>query len=193
MAEIARPTQRYRAQDLERLADSDKRYELLQGTLIEMPPPSVEHGLIVASLIAALLPFIQSHQLGQLMTETGFQLASDPDTVRAPDVAFVSRARLMPRQGSYYPFAPDLAVEVVSPANSASAMQAKIVEYFEKGARQVWIIYPTSRTLYLYTAPKRVRILDANDTLEGGDLLPNFSLPIRELFSQLDLTIDAED
>jgi Uma2 family endonuclease len=193
MAEIDRPTQRYRAQDLERLADSDKRYELLQGTLIEMPPPSVEHGLIVASLIAALLPFIQSHQLGQLMTETGFQLASDPDTVRAPDVAFVSRARLMPRQGSYYPFASDLAVEVVSPANSASAMQAKIVEYFEKGARQVWIIYTTSRTLYLYTAPKRVRILDANDMLEGGDLLPNFSLPIRELFSQLDLTVDAED
>jgi Uma2 family endonuclease len=99
----------------------------------------------------------------------------------------------MPRQSSYYPFAPDLAVEVVSPANSASALQAKIVEYFEKGARQVWIIYPTSRTLYLYTALKRVRILDANDTLEGGDLLPNFSLPIRELFSQLDLTVDAED
>lgn len=186
MGEIAKPAQRYRAQDLARLADSDKRYELIRGELIEMPPLSTSHGLIVASLIGALLPFIRANRLGQLMASTGFQLASDPDTVRAPDVAFISRERLMPLSDSYYPFAPDLAAEVVAPADCVSDLCVKISEYFAEGARQVWVIYPTTRLLYLYTTPKTVRILDVNDTLEGGDLLPNFSLPIRELFAQLE-------
>jgi Uma2 family endonuclease len=185
MAEIAKPTQRYRAQDLERLADSDQRYELVQGDLIEMPPPSKEHGLIIASLIAALLPFIRAHELGQLMAEAGFLLESEPDTVRAPDVAFVRRERIAPISGGYYPFAPDLAVEVISPSNSVGAVQTKIAQYFAKGARQVWLIYPAMRTLHVYSSPKSVRILDTTDTLEGGDLLPSFSLPVAELFAQL--------
>ncbi len=185
MAEIAKPTQRYRAQDLERLADSDQRYELVQGELIEMPPPSKEHGLIIASLIAALLPFIRANGLGQLMAEAGFQLSADPDTVRAPDVAFIRQARIVPTSGGYYPFAPDLAVEVISPSNSVGAVQAKIAQYFESGAQQVWLIYPASRTLYIHSSPKAVRILDTTDTLEGGELLPNFSLPVSELFAQL--------
>ncbi|MCE7947590.1 MAG: Uma2 family endonuclease [Chloroflexi bacterium CFX4] len=163
MAEIAKPTQRYRAQDLERLADSDQRYEL----------------------VAALLPFIRTHGLGQLMAEAGFLLESEPDTVRAPDVAFISRERIAPISGGYYPFAPDLAVEVISPSNSVGAVQAKIAQYFAKGARQVWLIYPAMRTLHVYSSPKSVRILDATDTLEGGDMLPNFSLPVAELFAQL--------
>ncbi|GAB4545722.1 MAG: hypothetical protein OHK0023_04440 [Anaerolineae bacterium] len=135
--------------------------------------------------VAELLTFVEAHDLGEVMTESGFLLATDPDTVRAPDVAFVARARIPATHGDYYAFAPDLAVEVVSPANTDTEMAEKIAQYFAAGAQQVWVIYPKARVIYVYRSAKDVTILDMNDTLEGGDLLRGFAVRVRDIFAQL--------
>jgi Uma2 family endonuclease len=185
MAELAKPTQRYRAQDLERLADSDKRYELLQGTLIEMPPTKRIHGLLLLSFGARLLLHVTEHQLGQVVADTGFQLADAPDTVLAPDLAFISRERVPPLSASYDALAPDLVVEIASPGNTASALNEKIATYFRAGVQRVWVIYPVTRLVYDYAALKQVTILDERETLDGGAVLPNFSIPVHEIFAPL--------
>ncbi|MBO9308246.1 MAG: Uma2 family endonuclease [Chloroflexi bacterium] len=186
MTEIAKLTQRYRAQDLERLADSDKRYELLRGTLIEMPPTKRMHGLLLLTFGARLLLHVTEHRLGQVVADVGFQLASDPDTVLAPDLAFISRERLPPLSAGYDALAPDLVIEIVSPGNTASALNEKIAAYFRAGVQRVWAIYPTTRLVYDYAALKQVTILDEGETLDGGAILPGFSIPVREIFAPLD-------
>jgi Uma2 family endonuclease len=186
MTEIAKLTQRYRAQDLERLADSDKRYELLRGTLIEMPPTKRMHGLLLLTFGARLLLHVTEHRLGQVVADVGFQLASDPDTVLAPDLAFISRERLPPLSAGYDALAPDLVIEIVSPGNTASALNEKIAAYFQAGVQRVWAIYPTTRLVYDYAALKQVTILDEGETLDGGAILPGFSIPVREIFAPLD-------
>jgi Uma2 family endonuclease len=185
MAEIAKPTQRYRVQDLERLAESDRRYELLQGMLIEMPLTKRTHGLLLLTFGARLLLHVTERQLGQVVAETGFQLASDPDTVLAPDLAFISRERLPLLSAGYDALAPDLVVEIASPGTTASALNEKIAAYFQAGVRHVWVIYPMTRLVYDYAAQKQVAILDERETLDSGAILPDFSIPVHEIFAPL--------
>jgi Uma2 family endonuclease len=117
--------------------------------------------------------------------ETGYVLhRSDDgkDTVRAPDVGFVSKARLpagLPK--GYIPFAPDLAVEVVSPNDKAAEIQTKIGEYLRYGVRLIWVLYPDNQSIVVHTK-EGARTLTVDDTLDGGDVLPGFSLPVRDLF-----------
>lgn len=171
--------------DLATLPDDGKRYELNQGELVVMPPPKPDHGKVVIKIGALVLTFVESHDLGEVMTEAGFLLATNPDTVRAPDIAYVAKSRIPATQGEYYPFAPDLAIEVVSPANTDDEIAEKIAQYFAAGARQVWVIYPRARVIYVYRSAKEVTIFDVNDTLEGGDLLHGFAVSVRDIFAQL--------
>ena len=126
-----------------------------------------------------------AHNLGSVYAaETGYRLEHDPDTVRAPDVSFVSRDRLPPEGESdrYWPFAPDLAVEVVSPSDTVSEVQEKVMDYIAAGTRLVWVAHPKTRTVTEYHSLAEVRVLTADDLLDGADVMPGFSCRVSELF-----------
>lgn len=177
----------FTAKDLLDLPHDSQRYELVQGHLIEMSPTGEIHGLL-ANIVAFLLTgFVLEHSLGRVYgAETGFKLAENPDTVYGIDVAFVSNARQKPIEEGYIIGAPDLAVEIYSPGNRKTEIQTKIEEYFQAGSRMIWVIYPKSQTVYLYRANNEVRILHNSETLDGGDVLPGFSVKVAEIFAVLD-------
>lgn len=160
-------------------------YELVRGEVIEMPPPGWIHGGVATNIAIALGTFARQHDLGRVVVESGFTLERDPDTVRGPDVAFVRKDRV-PAGGpttAFFPGAPDLAVEVVSPDDTAAGLEAKVHEYLSSGTQQVWLAYPESRRVHVYHRDGTARWYTEEDTLESGDLLPGFSVPVRELFA----------
>jgi Uma2 family endonuclease len=175
------------AEELARLPDDGHRYDLLRGELLRMGPAGGEHGEIALDIGARLHTFVKAQQLGKTYAaETGFYLARDPDTVLGPDAAFVHRDRVPPpaeRRG-FVPVVPDLAVEIVSPSDSASDVLDKITSYLDAGVRVVWLVEPRRRTLTVYHADRSARILRADDELDGGDVLPGFRLRISELFAE---------
>jgi Uma2 family endonuclease len=164
-----------------------KRLELVKGVPVEMSPTGEEHSVVSAWIAYLLLSYVETHDLGEVTAaEGGFVVSRDPDTVRAPDVGFVAKTRLAgPTSERYFPGPPDLAVEVVSPGDSASAIHAKVFDYLRAGTRLVWVVYPQSRTVAVYGPDTPTRFLDIDGTLEGGDVLPGLSLPVREIFKKL--------
>lgn len=173
------------AWELERLPDDGFRYELLAGELRRRPPAGHRHGRVAARFTWRLAQHVETHQLGAVYAaETGFLLARDPDTVRAPDVSFVSQERLaagVPDEG-FWPGAPDLAVEVVSPSDSFSEVAGKALDWLAAGARAVVVVDPQRRTAAFYRSREEIRILGPEDVLQIPDLVPGWSLRIGELF-----------
>lgn len=162
-----------------------ERYELVKGALITMSPPGAVHGRFATLLASFLQSFARTRRLGEVLVETGFRLATDPDTVLAPDVSFISSARI-PATGlpeGYFPGAPDLAIEIVSPGDLDEEVQAKVAAYLQSGSKLVWVLRPKRRTVTVHHPDGTARTLGVNDTLSGESLLPDFSLPLRELFS----------
>ena len=161
--------------------------ELVDGTLVEKPM-GFRESLLAAFLVEVIGPFIRANRLGIRSGEDGpFRLLSG--LVRKPDFAFVSWDRLPGRQVPDEPVpgvVPDLAVEVLSESNTRGEMARKRDEYFEAGVRQVWEIDPRARTVRVYSAADDYHDLTAADTLSGGDILPGFSLPLHDLFAELD-------
>jgi Uma2 family endonuclease len=136
-------------------------------------------------IAARLFQHVEAHNLGTVYAaETGFQLAQDPDTVRAPDVAFVSRQRLaaVEETEGYWPGAPDVAVEVISPSDRYTDVEDKVVEWLEAGSRMVIVVNPRQRAVTVYHSRTDIIRLTEEDTLEGGDVVPGWQLPIREVF-----------
>jgi len=174
------------ADQLLALPDDDRRHELVAGSVVSEPPASFRHGDIAAEVFRRLIEFVRREDLGRVVsTETGFLLARDPDTVRAPDVAFVSHSRFQ-RAGAfrgYLPGPPDLAVEVLSPSERPADVHAKIGDYLAAGTRLVWMIDPSRRQVRIYRSLLQPSILDETAMLEGDDLLPGFSVRVDRLFS----------
>ncbi len=132
-----------------------------------------------------LLAHSEQHQLGEVFNaDTGFRLRRDPDTVRLPDVSFVSRERWQGVQDreAYFEGPPDLAVETVPPSDSANEVHEKALMWLEAGVRLLWVIHPRQRSATVYTPDRHARVLRADDTLDGEDVLPGFSVVVRELF-----------
>ncbi len=173
------------ADELLRLPRGNKRYELIRGELKTMAPAGFEHGTLAALVTGLLFAHVDTQKLGKVTAaETGFKLTSDPDTVRAPDAAFISQARLDevgPVKG-YWPGAPDLAVEVVSPNDLYTEVSEKVAEWLEAGSGMVVVVNPRSHQVFVHLSPTEVKVLGVEDTLEGGDVVPGWQLPIRELF-----------
>jgi Uma2 family endonuclease len=165
----------------------DARAELVRGEVVRMSLPGGEHGVVAMRIGARLWSFVEANALGFVCSaETGFLLARDPDTVRGPDAAFVSRERLggaAPPQG-FWSFAPDLAVEVISPHDRPQAVQEKVRDWFAGGTRRIWLLYPATRTVHVLRSPSEAEILGGEQLLSGEDVLPGFSCPVVALFAE---------
>lgn len=160
-------------------------YELVKGELRKMSPPGSEHAMLVAKLTVAVGSHVETNNLGVMFGKTGFKLTSNPDTVLAPDCAFVSHERI-PETGipvAYWPGGPDLAVEVISPGNTRREMEEKIREYFAAGVRMIWMVYPKRRTVIVYRPGHEALTLTENEMLDGQDVVPGFQYSIAKLFA----------
>jgi Uma2 family endonuclease len=160
-------------------------YEVVNGQKVELPPMGAEAVWIASALFGFLFPHVQRNRLGHLVMEMLFILDRDANLRRRPVVAFVSAERWPidqkpPRQGDW-DVVPDLAVEVVSPNDTFSAVERKIVEYFEHDVRQVWVVSPVEQRIYVYNSPEDVRIVAVSADLESP-LLPGWRLPLATLF-----------
>ena len=165
------------AEELLRLPDRGVRYELVAGELREMPPAGGEHGYVGGRASRRLGAFLDLHPEvgGELfISDTGFRLSRDPETVRMPDVAYVAADRLAQARVRGYPeLAPDLVVEVVSPSDTAGEVQAKVEEWLRAGSRLVWVLYPATGTATVFQADGEARLLHADDTIHGEPVLPD--------------------
>lgn len=166
------------------LGDPDDAYasELVRGVVVREPRPGREHGRVQAQLVAVLCAWA-GERAAEVTTESGYLLAEDPPTLRGPDVA----VRLDPLGGEetlsgWVRGAPDLAVEVVSPSDSSTNIRQKVIDYLAAGAQGVWIVDPSTRTVVVHHPDRTARILERDEVLRGEGLLPDFSLPLPELF-----------
>ena len=174
------------ADELLRYSSGSYRYELIGGELKKMAPAGNEHGSLAALLTGFLITHVRTKKLGKVYAaETGFKLSSKPDTVRAPDAAFISQGRLDevgPVQG-YWPGAPDLVAEVVSPNDLYTEVSEKVEEWLKAGCQLVVVVNPRTEQVLVHAPGADVKVLGVDDTLGGGDVVPGWSLPIKELFS----------
>jgi Uma2 family endonuclease len=171
------------AEQLAELPDDGMRHELVEGVLSTMAPAGWRHGRIAARLLTRVDGFVEGNRLGEVATaETGFLLRRDPDTVRAPDVAFV-RADRAPEAETpgFVALAPDMVAEVVSPSDRVAEVTGKALAWLDAGVRLVWVVDPETRTVTVYRRDG-VSVLRAEDVLEGEDVLPGFALPLEELW-----------
>jgi Uma2 family endonuclease len=178
-------TQLMTAEELLKLTRGEFRYELVKGELRKMSPAGSEHGAIIVNLTSPLDQYVKANQLGRVFgAETGFKLASDPDTVRALDIAFVRRERIPPTgiPKEYWPGAPDLAIEVLSPRDTVYAVDEKVEEWLAAGARAVWVVNPKRRTVTVYRPQAKAFTLADNEELDGQEVVPGFRCRVAEIF-----------
>ena len=173
------------AEELLRMPDDGFRYELVKGELRRMSPAGSEHGAIIINVSVLLGQHVKSNNLGVCFAaETGFKIASDPDTVRAPDVAFVRRERI-PGSGipkKFFPGAPDLAVEVLSPGDTYSEVVEKVEDWLGAGTSAVWVVDPRRRSVSVYRSMTDVKRLSGADELDGGEVVRGFGCKVSEIF-----------
>lgn len=173
------------ADELLRMAGGTSRHELLHGELRTMSPAGYRHGRVAMNIGVSLTQHVRNQGLGQVVAaETGFELASDPDHVRAPAVAFVCRKRLgeLGETAGFWPGAPDLAVEVVSPTDRFADVEAKVLDWLHAGTAMVVVANPEARSLTVYRSLSDVRVLTGDTVLDGADVVPGWRLPVREAF-----------
>ena len=174
------------ADELFRLTGDHRRYALVRGELLRMTPAGFAHGAVVVNLTAPLAQHVKAHRRGIVCgAETGFVLARDPDTVLAPDIAFVRRERI-PASGppaTFWNGAPDLAVEVVSPGDTRPQVASKVDAWLSAGARAVWVADPRDSSVTIHQQGRAPQRLTAADTLDGAPLLPDFRLPVADVFA----------
>lgn len=170
------------AEDLLKAGDIG-RCELVRGCLVMMVPAGADHGRIAIEVGYRLAAFVKAGKLGTVFAaETGFLLSRDPDTVRAPDAAFVRKGRAAPPRRGYYPGAPDLAVEVVSPDDRPGEVGEKVEDWLGAGTRAVWVVDPETRTVTVHEPDKPARVIRETGILRGEKVLRGFELPVREIF-----------
>lgn len=174
---------RWTIEEYARLDEGEEvRTELVGGRLVREPRPAAPHGRTQARLARRLDAFVEERELGVVMTDVGVVLDPEGPTVRGPDVLFVSHERLpSPLPEGFLEVAPDLVVEVVSPSNAVSEVQAKVLDHLEAGTREVWVVDPGSRTATVYRSRHDAAILGEDEELEGGEVLPGFRVPLEDV------------
>jgi Uma2 family endonuclease len=171
------------AEELIKLPDDGNHYELIKGELLTMSPPGDEHGAAIMNLTLPLGNYVKENNLGVLRAaETGFKLESDPDTVLAPDIAFIARDRVGPKVLGYRWGAPDLVVEVMSQWDTKPKATRKAELWVQLGARSVWLVNPRKRTVEVFRAGSEFRVFHETDELVD-DIVPGFSIAVSEIFN----------
>ena len=183
---MALDTQVVTADKLLEMLDEGFRYELVRGELKKMSPSGRQHGKIAIEIGSRLHQYVKTHNLGEVYAaETGFKLASNPDTVLAPDAAYVCQEKvdtLDDTQG-FVPGPPDLAVEVISPNDTYTEVEEKSLHWLESGVKIVVVVDPRKKTVTVYRSQNDIAILSDNAVLDGGDVVPGWQLPIQDLFT----------
>lgn len=170
------------AAELGDLPDDGNHYELIKGELLTMSPPGDEHGAVTMNLTLPLANYVKEHNLGVIRAaETGFKLESNPDTVLAPDIAFIARDRVGPRVPGYRWGAPDLVVEVMSQWDTKPKATRKAELWVDLGARSVWLVNPRKRTVEVFRADGERRVFHDTDEL-FDDIVPGFRVRVSEIF-----------
>jgi Uma2 family endonuclease len=177
--------QQVTAEELLKMPDDVFRYQLVRGELKKMPPTGHVHGRVAMKFAWRLAQHVETNNLGNVFAaETGFLIKRNPDTVRAPDCAFVSRQRLQAigEAEGYLPCAPDLAVEVLSPGDTYTEVEEKAFDWLASGSLVVLVLNPRKRTITVYKSRNDITILDENSVLDLSDVVADCRVPIRVLF-----------
>ena len=172
------------AEELLKMPDDGYRYELVRGILKKMAPVGHTGGFYEANVSGELRAFIRANGLGRAYSpNTGFLLERDPDYVLAPDAAFVRQERVeaVTQEHGYFPGAPDFAAEVVSPSDRLTDVYEKVEEWLAAGTRMVAVVNPRDRTVSVHMHDA-VITLNESDTLDGGDVVPGWRLPVADIF-----------
>ena len=173
------------AEELFNMPDDGYRYELVRGELRKMAPPGTYHGKSATRVGMRLGNYVNENDLGEVyIAEVGFRIGSSPDHVRAPDVAFVRREREdeVGEMHGYFPGPPDLAIEVISPNDIYREVDEKVQDWLDAGTRMVIVINPRRREVRVHTPLADTVILTPDDTLDGGDVVPGWTIPISAVF-----------
>jgi Uma2 family endonuclease len=175
-------------EDLHALPNDGNKYGVMKGVLI-MSPTGIEHEYIGVRLISSLDSFVREHKLGIVVGSSAGFWMKNRDFL-SPDVSFIGRERLKgdkrpPKK--FFNGAPDLAVEVLSPSDTVEMLHDKIIDYFENGSRLVWVVNPEEKVVLIYHSPQPDQLLREGDAISGEDVIPGFSTPVSDLFSDLDL------
>jgi Uma2 family endonuclease len=171
------------AEELQRLRLPGKRTELVRGRLVVREPAGLRHGLIAGEIALTLGQYVKQRSLGRVCTaEPGFKLEREPDTVRAPDVAFIRSEKLPdPPPEGYAQLAPDLVVEVVSPNDRPGEVLAKVGDWLNAGTRMVWVVDPGPRRVRVYRADGSETVVSEEEALNGEDVVPGFRIPVASI------------
>jgi len=157
----------------------DKHVELVKGVMVVKEPPGYVHGVITVRLARLLSEYVEAHQLGLVVSESGFKLASDPDTVRGPDLAFIRHDRLPdPPPSGFVALAPDLVVEVLSPTDRPGETLAKVADWIEAGTLLVWVVDPERRLARVYRLDGTEASVNLEGSLNGEEVVAGFSCPL---------------
>lgn len=172
------------SQDLWRIVADGGRYELYRGELIPMTPVGLEHGRVVARLVRILDEYVSRNRLGAVCTEVGFELFRDPDITLAPDIAFIETSRLPTGAAAktFVPFPPDLAVEVLSPSDTATETMRKIETYLNAGVQLVWVVDPGTQRVAVYRSLRDVKVLTPEHDLDAEEIIPGFRTKVSAIF-----------
>jgi Uma2 family endonuclease len=172
------------AEELERFPHDDRRYELVKGRVVRMSPVGGVHAVITVAFLVRLTLHVRPRDLGIVVTELGFKLSINPDTVRGPDVAFIRRERIqavgVPKGFWHGP--PDLAVEVLSPEDRPGETRTKVNEYLTAGAQVVLVLDPDLRTVTAYRPGAPPITLSGEDEVDLDDVVTGFRCSVREAF-----------
>jgi len=181
--ESATHDRRLTAEEYARLPEDGKRYELEAGVVVTEPQPFPRHAQIQAHLV---FQFVEPRQLGVVLTEGGFLLSRDPDTVRGPDVSFVRRDRFDVEEAerAFFHGSPDLAIEILSPSNRPGEVRGKVADYLAAGSRLVWVVDPARAIVTVYRTLLAPRLVRSDGALEGEDVLPGLSISVAALLAR---------
>lgn len=158
--------------------------ELIRGEVVAVCRPNWEHGEIAGNIYSIIKAYLKKQQVGRVSVESGVITERNPDTLRGPDVSFISKDRLPlnKRMNEYAKMTPDLCVEVLSPSNTRPELNTKMAEYFSTGAKMIWVVDPDERSVAVYEQPDEGRVFKGRSTLSGGQVLPGFTCSVAEIF-----------
>ena len=172
------------AEEFAQIPDDDCHYELVGGRVVRMSPPGSRHGVLTTRIGALLHQHADSHRLGVVLAPAGFKIATDPDTVREPDIAFI-RAERIPSTGipdGFWPGPPDLAIEIGSPGDRLTSVRAKVADYLARGVRLVWVVDPKVKTVTVHRGHWPAMTLGVDDLIEAPGVMHGFTCRVARFF-----------